>query len=123
MLLQSEGGGHPGSLLNSESDGLDEVCHLGLDGLRVVDEDWLSTDDIDQLTNGLGELELERLRDQKNVKFPGPFLDLLGVLGESCDLVQIRGVQLESLGLLHMVEDSNDADFELSLDWVMKNDS
>lgn len=121
LLLESDGGGHPGSFLDPESDGLHQLLHLGLDALRVADVDWLLVDAVDYLTNGLGELELERLRDQKDVEFPRPLLGLLGVCLELGDLFHVGEIEAEGLGLVDVVHNPNDADVEAPLDWVMED--
>jgi hypothetical protein len=121
LVLESDGSGQPRSFLDSESDSLVKLGHLGFNGLGVSDEDWLSSDSVDHLTDQLGELEFERLRNQKDVVLSGPFLDLLGFLGKSVDFVKVTGIEVKSLGLVNVVKDSDNTDIEGSLDWIMEN--
>lgn len=73
------------------------------------------------LTSHFDEFKLESIRNENDIVFSGPFLDLLIVFGEQVDFVNGQSVNFEILGLVDMSYSSNDADFDLSFDLMVEH--
>lgn len=122
-IVLSDSSSQPGSLLDSESDGSFELDHFRLKGFVFSNKAWLLAHGVDLLTNELDELELKRLRDQKNVVSSGPFLNQLGLFGKDVDFVQGLGVDSHSLGLVDMSYGSYHTHRQISFDWMIEDHS
>lgn len=91
-VVAGDSGRQPRSFLDSESDSLKEFLELLFDGLVLENENGLLSDRVDLLSDGLDELQLERVGNQKDIVLSGPLLDELGFLGNEVDFLHGLGL-------------------------------